>query len=92
MSGPRFALPDLPADRPKVPDVMPLVRAYFAKPGNGAGGNLHVALDDGNLDNGSLQFCLSECEREHDYDGATIMRLMLQMTRTQRRHICEKVY
>ena len=82
-----FKIPDLPADRPKVPEVSVLVRAYYAKPGNEAGGNCHVALDDGNLDNGGLRFCLAECEYYGDKDGAEIMRLMLQMSRSQRRRV-----
>ncbi len=88
MSGPRFTLRNLPADRPKVPDVMPLVWAYYVK--HAAGGHCHIALDDGNLDDDSLKFCLRECEYAGDENGAAIMKLMLQMTRTQRRHIYEK--
>lgn len=78
----------LDPNRPKVPDVAPLVAAYYRKPENGAGGHCHVVLDDGNTDNGCIDFCLAECERAGDDDGARIMRLMRQMSQTQRRKVC----
>ena len=34
--------------KPTLPEVNPLVEAYYALPGNGSGGQLHVVLDDGN--------------------------------------------
>ena len=87
MSGPRFKLPDLPADRPKVPEVRALVEEYYEKPGNGAGGNCHVVLDDGNLKTRFIAATLEDCEAAGDADGAKIMRLMLQMTPSQRRRV-----
>lgn len=70
--------------RPTVPDVAPLVVAYYAKPENGAGGHCHIVLDDGNVTDDDVRFCLEECEREGDEDGAALMRLFLEMTKTQR--------
>jgi hypothetical protein len=80
-------IPDYPPDRPKVPEVVPLVEAYYRKPGNDCGGNCHVVLDDGNLDADSLRFCLENSIARGDEDGAAIMRLMLQMTPSQRRRV-----
>ena len=39
------------SDKPTVPEVLPLVRAYYQKPGNIVGGNLHLVLDDENVEN-----------------------------------------
>lgn len=36
-------------DRPTVPDVLLLARAYCAKPGNSVGGDLHIVLEDRNV-------------------------------------------
>ena len=78
---------DKPRDRPTVNEVLPLVRAYYAKPGNEVGGHCHIVLDDGNVADDDLEFCLHGCEVMQDEDGAALMRLMLQMTQTQRRRI-----
>ncbi len=85
---PRFQIPDFPRDRPNVPTVKALVRRYYAKPGHSAGGNCHVVLDDGNVDNGCLRWTLDYCEKALDEDGAMIVRSLLQMTGTQRRKVC----
>jgi hypothetical protein len=75
-------IPDKPANRPTVPQVLPFVRAYYND--HGAGGSLHIVLDDGNLEDGSVQFCIDSAEERGDAAGAALGRLLLQMTRTQR--------
>jgi hypothetical protein len=35
---------------PTVPEVLPLVRAYYRKPENIVGGSLHLVLDDANVE------------------------------------------
>lgn len=87
MSGPRFQIPDLSSDRPKVPEVRALVEAYYDKPGNATGGNCHIVLDDGNLKTQHIVWALERCEAAGDKDGAEIMRLMLRMTPSQRRRV-----
>ncbi len=83
----RFKIPDLPADRPKCPEVAALIRAYYEKPGNGAGGNCHLVLDDGNLENGFIEICLEQCKADGDEDGEAIMAKMLQMSPSQKRRL-----
>jgi hypothetical protein len=84
---PKFKIPDYPNIRPRVPEVLTLVQKYYSKNGNEAGGNCHIALDDGNLSDRSLQFCVERCQESSDWDGKHIMELMLLMTRSQRRRI-----
>ena len=36
--------------------------------GEGAGGMLHIVLDDGNLDDDDLQWCIEYCNREENTD------------------------
>ena len=83
----RFRVPDRSPDRPKVPAVRALVENYYAKPGNGAGGRCHIVLDDCNLKDADVRWTLENCEKSGDGDGAEIMRLMLQMTPSQRRRV-----
>lgn len=82
-----FQIPDRNPNRPKVPEVLELVCAYYRKPENGAGGCCHVVLDDGNMDDGCVAYCLEYCIAEGDADGAAIMRALQQMTRSQRRRL-----
>lgn len=70
--------------KPTIPDVLPLVQAYYAKPGNFAGGGLHVVLDDGNVGDGSVQFCIDHARENGDEDGVVLGELLLRMSKTQR--------
>lgn len=72
------------ARKPTVPEVPPLVVAYYAKSGHGAGGNLHIVLDDENVDDGQVQFCLDLARRVGDADGVQLAELLLRMSKTQR--------
>ena len=71
-------------NKPTIPEVLPLVRAYYAKPGNGCGGSLHIVLDDGNVDAADVQWCLRYAQEQGDEDGVRLASLLLQMSRTQR--------
>lgn len=70
--------------RPTAPDVAKQIAAYYAKPGNGAAGHCHIVLDDENIRDDHVQWCLERCEQEGDADGASLMRTFLGMKRTAR--------
>lgn len=76
---------DKPRDRPKVPEVARFARAYYND--HGVGGSLHIVLDDGNLEDSSVQFCIERAEERGDAPGAELGRMLLQMTLTQRRSV-----
>lgn len=76
--------------KPTVPEVLPLVNAYYRKPGNAVGGSLHIVLEDENIDNGHVQFCLDYAREHGDDDGVKLAELLLKMSRTQRRKISRK--
>lgn len=73
-----------PQPKPTFPEVEPLVRAYYVKPGNSVGGTLHIVLDDCNIKDSDIRYCLKECSRVDDGDGERIAELMLRMSRRQR--------
>lgn len=73
--------------RPTVPEVLPLVRAYYAMPGNGVGGNLHIVLDDANVDDGSVHFCINAAREAGDTEGVKLGEVLLAMSKTQRRKL-----
>ena len=55
----------------------------------GTGGLLHIALDDGNLDDDDIQWCLERCEsnpeREESEIGKLICKSLLELPMEQRR-------
>ena len=79
------------AMKPTVPDVLPITRAYYAKDGNGAGGNLHIVLDDCNVKDGHVIFCKEQCIQRGDSDGLALCELLLRMSRTQRLKIAREI-
>lgn len=73
--------------KPTVPEVRPLVQAYYALPGNGAGGSLHVVLDDHNVEDDFVRSCVSYAEDRGDLVGACLGNVLLLMSKTQRRKV-----
>ncbi len=88
MSGPGFIIPDLPRDRPTVPEVMPLVQALYAR--HPCGCCWHVVLDDGNYD--CVPYCVSSIEKDGCFDGGdtecyALAKLLPLMSKTQLRRL-----
>ena len=71
--------------KPTVPEVLPLVREYYLK--HPVGGNLHIVIDDGNVDDKYVKFCLEQATSQNDSGGIAIACLLLMMSKTQRRKI-----
>jgi hypothetical protein len=70
--------------KPTTAEVAPLVRRYYAKPGNACGGSLHIVLADGNVSDAHIKSCIRFAEESGDADGVTLGQLLLRMTKTQR--------
>lgn len=79
-------------DKPTVPDVVPMVRAYQRKDGNYVGGHLHIVLDDGNVDDHSVEYCLAAAREAGDTDGVALAETLLRMSRTQRLKLSDMFY
>lgn len=75
-----------------IPDVVERFANYYEKPGNGAWGRLHVVLDDGNVDNKHVEFCVGSALEIDDKDGAELARTLLQMSRGQRLRLPNAVH
>lgn len=74
--------------KPTVPEVLPLVNAYYAMPGNGVGGSLHVVLEEGNVRDGDVEFCRQIAIDDDDPEGVVLAEILLRMSRTQRLKLC----
>lgn len=67
--------------KPTVPEVLPLVRALYESEHGGAGGCLHIVLDERNVEDSSVRFCIESgcCEQ-----CLPVALLLQKMSRTQR--------
>ena len=71
-------------DKPTIPEIMPLIKEYYALPGNNVGGNLHIVLEDDNVRDCDIEFCLTKCNERLDVKGVRLCELLLRMSKTQR--------
>jgi hypothetical protein len=76
--------------KPTVPEVLPLVRAYCAKPGNWNGGSLHIVLADDNVSDSDVQHCIEWARERGDDDGAALGEILLRMSKTQRLRLASR--
>ncbi len=63
------------------PLLKDFIKFYYEDLGNVTGGYLHVVLDDGNLGEGTIYSCQTECEEKGDTFGyflATLLRLFTE--------------
>lgn len=64
-----------------------MVREYYALEGNGAGGSLHIVLDDGNVETADVKRCRDYAVECADWRGVILADLLLLMTRRQRHKV-----
>ena len=64
--------------KPTIDEVWPLVQAYRERYGT----NLHIVLDDLNIDDGSVEFCLERCIADTE-----LAIKLSQMSKTQRKKL-----
>jgi hypothetical protein len=72
--------------KPTLPEVRPLVAAYYQLPGNGVGGALHVVLEDANWQRSHVRSCMINAP-DHDQATLALGRVMLKMSNSQRRKL-----
>lgn len=70
------------ANKPTVAEVVPLASAIYRR--HGAGCCLHITLDDGNLRDADVKFCLDHAEKVGHVECAEVARKLLAMSKTQR--------
>lgn len=73
--------------KPTIPDVLPMVRAYYASPGNELGGSLHIVLEDSNIADRHVEFCAQYAREHGDSAGLVLALTLLRMSKTQRRRL-----
>lgn len=68
--------------KPTIPDVLADFEAYHAK--NPTWGSLHIILEDGNISNANVAYCIDRAIENGDAEGERLARLLLTMSKTQR--------
>ena len=63
------------------PFIKDLIKYYYElSPENGAGGNLHIVLDDGNIEHSYIYLCQEDCEKAGDTFGMFLADILLLFT------------
>lgn len=75
--------------KPTIPEVIARFVTYNEH--NPAWGSLHVVLDDHNVEDSSVRFCLGWANEHGDWEGAALAHILLQMSKTQRLKISNEV-
>lgn len=70
------------------PELLARFRAYYLK--HPTWGSLHVVLDDDNLHDAHVAYCLDWAEGIGDEEGAALARILLPMSRSQRGRIARR--
>lgn len=74
-----------PSDKPSItPELVTHIMAYYQRPDCGVGGALHIVLEDGNVDNADVDFCIQYAREQGDAEGERLALILRQMSRTQR--------
>lgn len=67
--------------------IIEKIKEYYSIEGNGAGGNLHIVTDDGNLDDDCIKFCIRRCVNKKDKLGEKIGNELLNTPLIERAYI-----
>jgi hypothetical protein len=66
----------------KTNELLEMVRQFYER--NPAGGNLHVCLDDGNMEDGNVWWCLQEAAKHKDLAAVQIACWLLALSEEDR--------
>ena len=70
--------------KPTIPEVIDRFIAYHGLPENAAWGSLHIVLEDDNVDDSSVRYCIDYALERGDKEGAELAKILLRMSKTQR--------
>lgn len=79
-----MSTPEEQATRPTGAQLARMVSAFYAIPGNEVGGSLHIVLDDQNLEDSNVRFCIEGAHERGDLAGELLGWLLLGASRSQR--------
>lgn len=71
--------------RPTIPEVVADFARYYAD--NPTWGSLHIVLDDYNVEDSHVDFCISFAEQKGDTEGLRLAKILRSMSKTQRKKL-----
>ena len=76
--------------QPATEAIVFLAEEYYES--HGAGGSLHIALDDGNLGNGYVAYCKQFAIEHNDPRGAILAHLMLKLSEDDQYDVRDRLH
>jgi hypothetical protein len=73
--------------KPSIPEVIDRFKAYHKK--EAAWGSLHIVLEDSNVSDSSVSFCIEYAIKNGDTEGAELGKILLSMSKTQRLRLAD---
>lgn len=70
-----------------VPKLIEECKKYYKLPNNSVGGSLHIVLDDGNLEDSHIKYCIGYAKENGDSEGVLLGQILLKATKTQRKKL-----
>ena len=67
-----------------------MARRYYSAPGNSAGGRLHIVLNDVNIKDKDIQFCIDAARDAGDDAAVALGEYLLTLSMTQRTKLCAR--
>ena len=68
-----------PGNTERARQVKVAVSGYYHIPGNEAGGNLHIVLDDKNIESHHIEWCRNEASKNGDHIGVWLADQLLSL-------------
>jgi hypothetical protein len=72
------------------PFIKDLIKFYYNDLGNSTGGNYHIVLDDGNIDDSCVWFCQEEAKKNNDTFGIFLGQILRMFTEDEREQMYEE--
>jgi hypothetical protein len=76
--------------KPTLKQLTEAAKHYYSIIGNSVGGNLNIVLDDGNVEDKHLEYCLSLAKEKEDEEGIALCKLLFKASITQRKKLTSK--
>jgi hypothetical protein len=73
-------------------EIVEIIKDFYSQEGNGAGGYLHCALDDGNLEDHDIKYCIKFAKEHYDLQAIILGYLLLLLTYEQREEAYKKFW
>jgi len=71
-------------------DALMLCKKFYSIPGNECGGSLHIVLDDGNLEDDHVLFCVRYAQENDDPLGFLVAKVLLALSEPDREKLYKK--